>query len=99
MEELFNREKNLLLINVGDDNLDKLRERQLVLFYEIIRDEENCKPKSKGGLLMLVLMFLMQNMFEFFVLITFQGLNQKYVKNVIMYVLYLSLHCIHVNWR
>jgi hypothetical protein len=48
LENLFQRERDLLLCNLSDDSLEILRERQLVVFMDIIKDEENNKPASKS---------------------------------------------------
>lgn len=47
LENLFQRERELLLCKVTDDSLDVLRRRQLVVFMDVIKDEDNKKPESK----------------------------------------------------
>jgi hypothetical protein len=48
LENLFQRERDLLLCNLTDESLEILRERQLVVFMDVIKDEENNKPGSKN---------------------------------------------------
>jgi hypothetical protein len=47
MENLFERERCMLLWNINDESINILRQRQLSLFMEIIKDEENGKKTSK----------------------------------------------------
>lgn len=49
LENLFQRERELMLCNVSDESLEILRKRQLVVFMDVIKDEENIKPKSKNS--------------------------------------------------
>lgn len=46
LEDLFQRERELLLCNLTDDSLEILRQRELVVFMDVIKDEENKKPES-----------------------------------------------------
>lgn len=46
MENLFERERRLLLWNVDDGSLDVLRQRQLTLFMEVIKDEEEQEKRQ-----------------------------------------------------
>lgn len=39
MENLFERERRLLLCDVDDESLDVLRQRQLTLFMDVIKDD------------------------------------------------------------
>jgi hypothetical protein len=47
LENLFQRERELLMCKVTDDSLEVLRQRQLVVFIDVIKDEEHNKPESK----------------------------------------------------
>ena len=47
LENLFQRERELLLCKLSDDSLNVLRRRQLVVFMDVIKDERNNKPESK----------------------------------------------------
>lgn len=47
LENLFQRERELLLCNLSDDSLEILRQRELVVFMDVIKDEEHNKPESK----------------------------------------------------
>lgn len=49
MENLFERERSLLLWNVNDESLCVLRQRQLSLFMEVIKDEEHGKKTSESN--------------------------------------------------
>jgi hypothetical protein len=46
LENLFQRERELLLCNLDDDSLEILRQRELVVFMDVIKDEEHHKPGS-----------------------------------------------------
>lgn len=43
LDTLFEREKKLLLCNLKDDELEILRSRQLTIFMDIIKNEEQNK--------------------------------------------------------
>lgn len=47
LENLFQRERELLLCKLDDDSLDILRQRELVVLMDVIKDEENHKAESK----------------------------------------------------
>jgi hypothetical protein len=47
LENLFQRERELLMCRVGDESLEVLRQRELVVLMDVIKDEENNKPESK----------------------------------------------------
>lgn len=47
LENLFERERQLLKCRVNDDALEILRERELATFLEVIRDEERLKPEKQ----------------------------------------------------
>lgn len=47
LEKLFEREKELLWCKLNEDTLYFLRERQLIVFLDVIKDEENCKQESE----------------------------------------------------
>lgn len=47
LENLFQRERDLLLCKLDDDSLEILRQRELVVFMDVIKDEERNKPASK----------------------------------------------------
>lgn len=47
LENLFQRERELLLCKLPDDSLDILRQRELVVFMDVIKDEEHNKHESK----------------------------------------------------
>ncbi|XP_070503513.1 IQ motif and ubiquitin-like domain-containing protein [Chironomus tepperi] len=46
LENLFERERELLRCKVSDDTLKILRERQLVVFLDVIKDDEHNKSKK-----------------------------------------------------
>ena len=46
LENLFQRERDLLLCKLGGDALEILRQRQLVVFMDVIKDEEHNKLES-----------------------------------------------------
>lgn len=48
LENLFQRERDLLLCKLGGEALEILRQRQLVVFMDVIKDEEHNKPESKN---------------------------------------------------
>lgn len=50
LENLFQRERELLLCKLDDDALEVLRQRELVVFMDVIKDEERNKPESKQQL-------------------------------------------------
>jgi hypothetical protein len=47
LENLFQRERELLMCQVADESLEVLRQRELVVFMDVIKDEENNKPESE----------------------------------------------------
>lgn len=47
LENLFQRERELLLCKLDDDALEMLRQRELVVFMDVIKDEERNKAESK----------------------------------------------------
>lgn len=47
LENLFQRERELLLCKLKDDSLEILRQRELVVFLDVIKDEERNKPESE----------------------------------------------------
>lgn len=47
LENLFQRERELLLCNLTDDSLEILRQRELIVFMDVIKDEDRNKPESK----------------------------------------------------
>lgn len=47
LENLFQRERDLLGCNLSDDTMDVLRQRELVVFMDVIKDEERNKPQSE----------------------------------------------------
>lgn len=47
LENLFQRERELLLCKLTDDSLEILRQRELVVFMDVIKDEGRRKPESK----------------------------------------------------
>lgn len=48
LENLFQRERELLMCKMTDEALEVLRQRQLVVFMDVIRDEERNGSKSKS---------------------------------------------------
>lgn len=48
LENLFQRERELLLCKLQDDSLEILRQRELVVFMDVIKDEDRHKPESKN---------------------------------------------------
>lgn len=49
LENLFQRERELLLCKLKDDSLDVLRQRELVVFMDVIKDEDRSKPESENN--------------------------------------------------
>ena len=47
LENLFQRERDLMSCFVADDSLQVLRERELLAFMDVIKDEDNNKPESQ----------------------------------------------------
>lgn len=48
LENLFQRERELLMCKMTDESLEILRQRQLVVFMDVIRDEERNGSRSKS---------------------------------------------------
>lgn len=51
LENLFQRERELLLYKLPDDSLEVLRQRHLIVFMDVIMDEENGKNRSMTKML------------------------------------------------
>lgn len=47
LENLFQRERELLVCKLDDDALEVLRQRELVVFMDVIKDEERNKADSE----------------------------------------------------
>lgn len=52
LENLFQRERDLLMCHLTDDSLEVLRQRELVVFMDVIKDEERNKPGSMNRIVM-----------------------------------------------
>lgn len=63
LENLFQRERELLLCKLKDDSLEILRQRELLVFMDVIKDEERHKPESKK-LLILEKLFVLSFSFQ-----------------------------------